>query len=317
MKLKILVTGGAGFIGGHVALYLADKGFHVTVLDNFERSSDYIINRLKEFNNIDIVREDLRYSDRIKDLLKNFDIIVHAAAYIDVEESMKDPWSYIHNNYYTTKNITDHLNKRQKIIYLSSAAVYGEPEKIPVKEDDEKRPISPYGLSKLLGEKTIVYNSICRGYRYVIFRLFNVYGIGQNRSYAGVITIFIDRVIKGLPPIIYGDGLNIRDFIHVEDVAEAVYMAVEREDFSGIYNLGSGTGVSIKDLAQMIIDISGRKDLKPIYTRPRPGDIRFSVADITRISEKLRFKPRKDLYEGLTDLYYHVRKTHIDQNSRP
>ena len=179
-----------------------------------------------------------------------------------------------------------------------------------LKRQDPTKPKSPYGLSKLLGEKSVIRNSICNRYKYFIFRVFNVYGEGQNRAYAGVITVFLDRLRKNLPPIIYGDGSNTRDFIHVRDVAKAVYLALDK-NFSGIYNLGSGRGVAIKDLAEIMIKLSGKRDLAPVYSETRPGDIRLSVADITRIKEDLGFTPSIDLVKGLSELFRE------DQNSRP
>jgi UDP-glucose 4-epimerase len=306
--LKILVTGGAGFIGSHISTYLSEKGFDVEIIDNLERSSPENLRRIEE-SNLRIHVLDLR-KDNLRTLLERYDVIIHAAAYVSVEESMYNPWIYIENNFFVTERLTRYLSNKQKIIYLSSAAVYGEPINIPIKETDPTKPRSPYGLSKLLGEKSVIRNSICNKYRYIIFRVFNVYGKGQNRTYAGVITVFLDRLRKNLPPIIYGDGGNTRDFIHVRDVAKAVYLALDK-NFSGIYNLGSGRGVAIKDLAEIMIRLSGKRDLAPVYSEARPGDIRLSVADITRIKEDLGFIPSIDLVKGLSELFRE------DQNSRP
>ncbi len=306
--MKILVTGGAGFIGSHISTYLSEKGFDVEIIDNLERSSPENLRRIEE-SNLRIHILDLR-KDNLRTLLERYDVIIHAAAYVSVEESMYNPWIYIKNNFHVTERLTRYLSNKQKIIYLSSAAVYGEPINTPIKETDPTKPKSPYGLSKLLGEKSVIRNSICNRYKYFIFRVFNVYGEGQNRAYAGVITVFLDRLRKNLPPIIYGDGSNTRDFIHVRDVAKAVYLALDK-NFSGIYNLGSGRGVAIKDLAEIMIKLSGKRDLAPVYSETRPGDIRLSVADITRIKEDLGFTPSIDLVKGLSELFRE------DQNSRP
>jgi len=306
--LKILVTGGAGFIGSHISTYLFKKGFDIEIIDNLERTSPENLKRIEE-NNLRIHVLDLRKSN-LRTLLEKYDVIIHAAAYVSVEESVYNPWIYIENNFYVTERLTRYLSNRQKIIYLSSAAVYGEPVNIPVKETDPVKPKSPYGLSKLLGEKSVIRNSVCNRYRYFIFRVFNVYGSGQNRAYAGVITVFLDRLRNNSPPIIYGDGSNTRDFIHVRDVTKAVYLALDK-NFSGIYNLGSGRGITIKDLAEIMIKLSGRRDLTPIYGEARPGDIKLSIADITRIKEDLGFTPDIDLVEGLSELFRE------DQDSRP
>lgn len=308
--MRILVTGGAGFIGSHITVYLSRKGFVVEALDNLERSSEINLERLRR-ERVNIIVSDLRRED-LRDLIKRFDVVIHAAAYVSVEESISNPWSYLDNNYYVTERISRLLKKDQKMIYISSAAVYGEPVNIPIRENDPKKPKSPYGLSKLLGEKAVVRNALCRGYRYVVLRLFNVYGEGQNPLYAGVITNFIARVSRDLPPVIYGDGSSVRDFIHVLDVVDAVYRAVVR-DVSGIYNIGTGRGVSVKELAELVIRISDKKDLEPIYSSARPGDIKISIADISRAREELGFEPRTSLVEGITDLI----KNRFYQNSRP
>ncbi|MEZ0289494.1 MAG: NAD-dependent epimerase/dehydratase family protein [Sulfolobales archaeon] len=300
--MKVLITGGAGFIGGNIALYLYERGYQVSILDNFERASPIISNLIRE-KNIKVYNEDLRYSQRLEEIIEEYDVIVHAAAYVDVKESIERPWDYIENNYYSTYRLSSILRKSQRLIYLSSAAVYGDVEKIPVREDSPKKPLSPYGLSKLLGEEIILLNARCIGFRAVILRLFNVYGLGQNKSYAGVISIFIDRVLRDQPPLIFGDGMNIRDFIHVRDVSRVVEMTIERSDVSGVFNVGSGRGVSIRELAELIIRLSERGDrVKPQYTDPRPGDIRESVADISRLKNILGFTPEIDLESGLIEL---------------
>ncbi len=306
--MKILVTGGAGFIGSHISTYLYDKGFDIEIIDNLERSSPENLRRIKE-KNLLIHKIDLRKND-LRTLLERYDVIIHASAYISVEESMHNPWIYFENNFYATERLTRYLSNKQKIIYLSSAAVYGEPIKIPIEETDPTRPKSPYGLSKLLGEKSVIRNSLCNKYSYFIFRIFNVYGRGQNKEYAGVITIFLDRLRRDLPPIIYGDGSSIRDFIYVEDVAKAVYLAINK-DLSGVYNLGTGKGVSIKELAGIMIKLSGKEYLKPVFSEARPGDIKISIANINRIKRDLGFAPSIDLVNGLSKLFRE------DQDSRP
>lgn len=304
--MRILVTGGMGFIGGHVARRLLERGYEVGVLDSLERSSRTIADMLSRYR-YRLYIEDLRYSDRIGDIVREYDIVIHAAAYIDVEESVRDPWSYIENNYVATYRLSRYLERRQRMIYISSAAVYGEAGEVPVREDSPKRPLSPYGLSKLLGEDAVVYNSLCRGYRYTILRLFNVYGPGQSRSYAGVVTVFIDRVLRGLPPVIYGDGSNTRDFVYIDDVVEVVVRVVEREDLVGVYNVGTGRGVSVRELAEIVIGSVGARGLRPVYTDPRPGDIRVSIADITRLERDLGFTPRTDIREGVREMILYLR----------
>ncbi|MEM0260296.1 MAG: NAD-dependent epimerase/dehydratase family protein [Sulfolobales archaeon] len=300
--MKILVTGGAGFIGGNVLLYLRRRGYEVDALDSLERASPEIFKLLKE-NNVMIYVEDLRASSRLREIVNKYDVIIHAAAYIDVKESIENPWIYMENNYLSTYRLSEALDRRQMIVYLSSASVYGDSSEIPLREDSPKKPISPYGLSKLLGEEALIIGSLCKGFRYSILRLFNVYGPGQSRSYAGVISIFIDRVLRDQPPIIFGDGMNMRDFIHVRDVARVIELILERPDVSGIFNVGSGVGVSIGDLARLIIRLAGKEGaLYPQYAEPRPGDIRVSIASIDKLKKILGFTPEISLEKGLEEL---------------
>lgn len=251
--MKVLIKGGAGFIGHNVAVFLKNLGFDVTVFDNFERSTNLALKRLSEYS-IPIYRGDILEVKVLRDALKGVDTIIHAAAYIDVEESIRKPMLYFRNNVLGTASVVKVcLEENVKlIIYLSSAAVYGEPTKIPISENHPVNPISPYGLSKLMGEDIIKFYSK-QGLKYVILRLFNVYGPEQNLAYAGVITRFIERASKGLPPIIYEDGEQTRDFIHVNDVSEAIRLTTEKNVTNETFNIGSGEPTKISELANLII----------------------------------------------------------------
>ncbi len=189
--MRILITGGAGFIGHNLAIYLAERGFDVTVLDSLERSTEFAVNRLRE-RGIPIIKADIR---NLGDC-GGFDVVVHAAAYVSVPESVVRPIDYIENNVVGTAKVAHECGRvSARIIYLSSAAVYGNPIKLPIPEDHPINPLSPYGLSKYLGELVIRNFSKVYGFRYVILRLFNVYGPGQNPAYAGVISSFIERAL--------------------------------------------------------------------------------------------------------------------------
>ncbi|MCX8170011.1 MAG: GDP-mannose 4,6-dehydratase, partial [Candidatus Methanomethyliaceae archaeon] len=227
------------------------------------------------------------------------DIVIHAAAYISVSESMRKPLMYFKNNVLGTLNVVNScIDKKVKLIFLSSASVYGEPLFLPISESHPTNPISTYALTKLMGEEIIKFY-FKRGF--VILRLFNVYGPGQSSTYAGVITKFIERIKNNKPPIIYGDGLQTRDFIHVYDVAQAIKLCIEKGIENEIINIATGRPISIRDLSELIIKLSGSSH-KPIFTRPRAGDIKHSYADITKAERLLGFKPRISIEEGLKEL---------------
>ncbi len=299
MDGEVLVTGGAGFIGGHISLRLNDAGYDVVVLDNLERASPFGIKMLTE-RGINLVKSDLRTAS-LGNLLKGINAVVHVAAYISVEESLKKPLAYFENNVQATVRLLNACvkSKVDKIIYISSAAVYGEPVQTPIDESHPTNPISPYGASKLCGEIAVKMFSKCYGFSQTILRLFNVYGPGQRSSYAGVITKFLERALQGLPPVIFGDGLQTRDFVYVADVAEAVKLALEK-DKNGVFNIGCGKPVSIVELANLIIDIFNISE-EPIYVAPRPGDIRNSYASIRKAQEELGYNPGWNLRKGLKE----------------
>lgn len=299
--LRVLVTGGVGFIGSHVVEELVRGGYEVVVLDNLSNSD---LRNIEGFlDEVVFFKGDVRDSDVVSKAVEGVDAVVHLAALIDAVESFDKPLLYHEVNVYGThvllKKCVDLGVSR--FIYASTTAVYGEPVNVPTPEDEFLKPINPYGLTKALSEKLVKYYSRAYGLKTTIFRLFNVYGPKQWRSrYAGVITKFIERVSKGEPPIIFGDGEQVRDFIYVEDVAKVFIKSLE-EGVDGLYNLGTGRGVKIKDLAELVIKAFGLKELKPIHAPPRPGDIIRSVADITKLKEVFNVK--------LTDLEEGIRKT--------
>ncbi|AET33446.1 NAD-dependent epimerase/dehydratase family protein [Pyrobaculum ferrireducens] len=283
--VRVAVTGGAGFIGSHVAIHLARLGYRVVAVDSLERATG--LERLEEAG-VPLVRADLRHED-----LPDADVVVHAAAYIDVAESWEKPYEYMWNNAAVTAKVAKRAAERgAHLIYISSAAVYGEPEYLPIDERHPTRPKSPYGLSKLAGEH--IAEMLTK--RLTVARLFNVYGPGQTGPYAGVITKFIQRVKEGKPPVIFGDGEQTRDFIYVEDVARFVATAVEK-GATGVYNVGTGKAVSIRELARIVMRLASVKG-QPEHAPPRPGDIRHSVADITH-AKTTGWTPQITLEEGI------------------
>ncbi len=306
--MRVLVTGGAGFIGHHIVRQLVGSGHEVMVIDNLSRSLKENVEFVKGLG-VQLKPIDVRDFSSLVDAFREFrpEAVVHAAALIDVEESVKRP------SLYAEVNVTGSANVGKascdvgvsRIIYLGSAAVYGEPKYLPVDEGHPTEPLSPYGASKLGGEHMIkALSRSLKKTHYIVLRLFNVYGPGQSPTspYSGVITKFIARIKSGKPPIIYGDGGQVRDFIHVRDVAKAVEKALTTQHLNQEYNIGSGKPTTIKELADAIIKISGKNELRPKHEAPRPGDIRLSYADISKASNLLKWRPQTTLEQGLREL---------------
>jgi len=287
--MRVVVTGGAGFIGSHLAAHLAEGGFRVVAVDSLERAT--AVKRLEEVG-VPLVVGDVRHVD-----LPPADVVVHAAAYINVEESWERPYDYMWNNAAATARVANQCAETgARLIYISSAAVYGEPQRLPIDENHPTKPLSPYGLSKLAGEQ--VAQMLAPGA--AVLRLFNVYGPGQTGPYAGVISKFIERAKRGFPPVIYGDGTQSRDFIHVADVARFVEVVLDR-GAAGVFNVGTGRAVSIRELAAIVMRLAGLGG-ELVYGPPRPGDIKHSAADVSK-ARALGWEPSVPLEEGLRRLW--------------
>ncbi len=296
----VIVTGAAGFIGYHTTLVLLKNNYTVIAIDNLSRGKKGRLDKIEKEGGETIIA-DIRDKEQMNKIIRRTDSLVHLAALVSVEESYEKPDLYSDINVKGTAILAKASleNSLDKIIYASSAAVYGFPEKIPIKEDHPKNPVSPYGVTKYSGEQIITTVLADSHTKPVILRFFNVYGPGQDpeNPYTGVITKFIYRIMRNEPPVIFGDGLQTRDFIHVHDVATSIIKALNYSS-SGVFNIGTGKETTITDLAIIINRIMG-KDLKPIYTRPRKGDIRRSVADTSMARMKLGFEAQIDIYNGL------------------
>ncbi len=287
--MKVLVTGGAGFVGSHLVDRLLKEGHNVTVLDDLSSGKKENINKSANF-----VKGDIRDFKTIDAVTKGVDIIYHLAAQVSVPLSMKYPLENFKVNVLGTLNLLKAAenNNVKNFVYFSSAAVYGDPKTLPIKEDSPTNPLSPYGLSKLVSEMYAKFFNIDVS----IVRPFNIYGPRQdpNNPYTGVISKFISAAKQNKPLIIFGDGKQTRDFIYIDDVIDAVLLVTEKP---GIYNIGAGKATSILELAKIILNLTDNK-INVIHKKKREGDIRHSVADISKI-KKLGFKPRYSLREGL------------------
>ena len=297
--MKILVTGGAGFIGSHIVEYLVQRGDDVTILDNLH--SGKMQNLPKINNDTNFVNGDIRDYELLERLTKDSDGVFHQAALVSVPQSFKMQDEYFDVNTNGTENILK-LAKEYgfKVVYASSSSVYGNQKQISIKERDNRSPTNPYAQTKLkaefLAEK---YSEI--GVRVIGLRYFNVYGRRQSKEYAGVIKLFLERIQQKNAPKINGDGLQTRDFVYVEDVVKANILAMESNVKHQFFNVGMGYSISILDLANMVIDASGLS-LKPIHDSQLPGDIRASQANLELINKLLKWKPITKLEDWLIEV---------------
>ena len=292
------MTGGAGFIGGYLVDFLLDN-HTITIYDNLSNSSKSTLNLLIKKGAQFVIGDILDY-DMLAESSKGFDLVIHLAAKLDVTESVLYPEIVENVNVNGTINVLKSCikNNIKKIIFASSAAVYGD-SNIAVTEDIETKPISPYGTSKMLAEKEIK-KMAKNNLDYINLRLFNTYGKRQNRQYAGVISNFAENISKDNPLVIYGNGKQTRDFISINDVIDA-FDCVIKTNSSGTYNIASGKSISIKELAEIFLHISG-VEIQITYKPAKKEDIQHSMADISLAQEELKFNPKVNLKEGLSDL---------------
>ena len=286
--MRYIVTGGAGFIGSSIVKKLVARGDDVTVIDN--------LNTGKEENLKSVIDKItfLKYSILNRELLEkqsqNIDGIFHQAALASVQDSFSKPDEYHDVNVNGTENILKLAKKNDfRVVYASSSSVYGNPERIPIKESDKKDPINPYAETKLKKEQlAIKYSEM--GVKVIGLRYFNVFGKGQSKEYAGVLKLFLERIRDKLPPKINGDGTQFRDFVYVEDVADANIMSMDSDINHGFYNVGTNTSITILDLAKTIIKSSGL-DIQPIFGPALKGDVQKTIANIDLIKEEIGWEP--------------------------
>ena len=296
--MKILVTGGAGFIGSHIVDLLIENGYEVVIVDNLSTGKEEFINKKAIFYKKDITDDDL-YEIFEKE---KPDYVVHQAAQIDVQRSIDDPVFDAKVNVLGTVNLLECCRKSgvKKIVYASSAAVYGNPEYLPIDEVHKINPISYYGISKHTAEHYFEVYSQLYDLKYTILRYANVYGIRQDpKGEGGVISIFVDKILKDERPIIFGDGNQTRDFVYVKDVAKANLLALEKGD-SEVVNISTNKATSINKLVELMNEIMNTS-LEPIYAEPRKGDIVHSYLDNKKALEVLGWKPEYSLKDGLRE----------------
>ena len=302
--MKYAVTGGAGFIGSNLVKNLVERGNEIIVIDNLNTGKKK--NVKKNLKKINFFEVDIRDFSTIEDIMKNVDGIFHEAALASVQDSFIIPDKFFDVNVKGTENIFK-IGKKLgiKVVYASSSSVYGNPISIPIKENDDKNPINPYAKTKLENDK-MAEKYAKNGLKVIGLRYFNVFGPGQSKEYAGVIKLFLERIQQGLSPLINGDGLQVRDFVYVDDVVNANMLAMESNIDGKFFNIGTGTTISVLDLANMIIKFSGLK-LKPIHRLAVPGDVRATQADITKAKTMLKWKPTTSIQDWLKNTVLDVK----------
>ena len=294
--MKFAVTGGAGFVGNNIVRLLVSKGHDVVVIDNLHTGKMENLEGVLE--KIQFQKIDIRDIEKLEPILKDVDGIFHEAALTIVQESFEKEEEYFDVNVNGTENIFKIAKKfEKKVVYASSSSIYGDSKQIPIKENFDRKPINPYGQTKLEDE-FLAEKYAKEGLKVIGLRYFNIFGKGQTGSYAGVITQFMWKLSKKQRPKIFGDGNQIRDFIHVSDIAEANLCAMLSETDNGFFNIGTGIGTKILELANIMIKIF-EESFEPIFEEPLKGDVKISQADMSLTKKMINWESKIGLEEGL------------------
>jgi len=302
--MKMLITGGAGFIGSHLCEKYVREGHSVFCLDNFMSGNLMNVRHLLDSRNFKLIKGDIRDFGLLEKIMRDVEVVFHLAAQIHVDRSHIEPKLTYEVNVMGTQNILEvaRLYDAKKIIHASTSEVYGSAQYFPI---DENHPLSaphPYGASKIAADRMCYAYIQTYGMNISIVRLFNIFGPRQRDvGYGGVISIFTRRILKNMPPIIYGDGRQTRDYTYVEDAVRA-YDSVLKYDGSLTepVNFGSGREEPILDLANMLIDLADRKgEIEPVHVEPRIGEVERLIANATRAKKLLGWETEVKLEEGL------------------
>lgn len=299
--MKIVVTGGAGFIGSHIVEHWLSEGAEVHILDNFRSGRKENVDLFPEaqFNEGSITDREFVFK-----VLKNTDYVHHLAAMISVPESMDKPLECVDINVNGLINILDAAREHgiKKVVHSSSAAVYGDNPVSPKTVDMRPEPLSPYGITKLDGEYYLKLYNDTFNTGTASLRYFNVFGPRQDpkSQYAAAIPIFVHKALKNENLMIFGDGEQTRDFVFVKDVVQANILAATKPEATGVYNVANGHSITIKELCELIIETTESKS-KIVFADPRPGDIKHSLASVDLTKKELGFDPKFDLVNGMRE----------------
>ncbi|WP_435156886.1 NAD-dependent epimerase/dehydratase family protein [Haladaptatus sp. DFWS20] len=293
----VLVTGGAGFVGSHLVDALVSDN-DVRILDNFSSGKRSNVNK-----NATVIEGDICDSETLARATADVDLIFHEAGVVSVQQSVEEPMRANEVNIDATLALLERARDiGARVVLASSCAIYGQPTAVPISEDEPFSPSSPYGLQKsALDHYARLYEELY-GLETVALRYFNIYGPRQSSGdYSGVISIFNRQATNGEPITVDGEGKQTRDFVHVDDVVKANLLAATTDHVGEAYNIGTGESVTINELAETILDVSGSSS-EIVHTDPRPGDIQESEAEISKANEKLGYEPTISLHEGLQSI---------------
>ena len=302
--MKILITGGAGFIGSHMCDKYVKEGYSVLCLDNFMSGNLMNVRHLLNYRNFKLIKGDIRDFDFLEKIMRDVDVIFHLAAQIHVDRSYIEPQLTYEINVMGTQNVLEvaRIHDIKKVIHASTSEVYGSAQYVPIDEGHPLNAPHPYGASKIAADRMCHAYIQTYGMNISILRLFNVFGPRQRDvGYGGVISIFTRRVLSNVPPIIYGDGLQTRDYTYIDDAIRIYDLALNHnEPITEPINFGTGKEVSILYLANTIIDLCGKEgNIKPIHVEPRIGEVKRLIADATKAKSLLGWEPKCSLEEGL------------------
>ncbi|MCB0751227.1 MAG: NAD-dependent epimerase/dehydratase family protein [Ignavibacteriae bacterium] len=297
--MKIVVTGGAGFIGSHIVEHWSNNNAEVHVLDSLRSGYEH---NISAFKNVVFHKGSITDKNFVDKVLENTTYVFHLAALISVPESLEKPDECLDINVKGLLNVLDAAKKHKvkKVVHSSSAAIYGDDPRLPKDISMKPKPQTPYGITKLDGEYYLQMYFEQYGLPTTSLRYFNVFGPRQDpkSQYAAAIPIFVFKALRNENIVIYGDGKQTRDFVYVKDVVAANVLAAITENVTGVFNVANENAISINDLAKLIIKTTNSQS-KIIYEKERPGDIKHSLASIKETKEKLNFKPSFDLTSSL------------------
>ncbi len=300
---KVLFTGGGGFIAAHVIPMLIEGGYTVRILDNMTRGDRARVNEFIATGKVELVEKDVRYGGAVREAMRGCTHVIHFAT-VSINKSVADPHESIDINMVGNHNVFAAAADEgvERVVFASTASVYGDPKRLPMHEDDELKPLTPYCISKRAGEDMLGFYERTKGLSWNALRFFNVYGPGQKIEayYTSVINHFIQRLRAGQPPVIDGRGDQSMDFVHVTDLARAVVAALESGQANVPINIGTGIDTSIATLAKILIDAVG-VNVEPLFNE-RDVLVSRRAADITRAREILGWEPKISVEEGMREL---------------